>query len=236
MARRIQEFLQRLWRIARLVLQAGGLAGLVVALLCFTPVPWRLYRWLSTGPAPARSPAFIVVLGGGGIPSETGLMRTYEAAGVARRFPKARLIVALPSEGDPETGATGRMKAELVLRGVAARRILLEPQGRNTREQALNAAGMIPGPETNAVLVVTSPEHLKRAVWSFRKAGLGNAAGAPAFEESADYELSYDQQSGGPDLGRLPMLRYDFWNNLGYLERSARELAALAYYRWMGWI
>lgn len=236
MARRTQELLKRLGRVGARGLEALGLVALALAVLCFSPVPWRLYRWLSTDRPPAGNPAFIVVLGGGGIPSETGLMRTYEAAALARRFPGATLIVALPSEGEPEAGAPGLMKAELVMRGVEAGRILLEPRGRNTHEQALNAAEMIPGPETNRVLIVTSPEHVRRAAGAFRKAGFGAACGAPAFEETADYELNYDQEAGEPDLGRLPVLRYDFWNNLGYLDRSARELAALGYYRWMGWI
>lgn len=242
MARQLKGRLGSFWRICAGFLQWCGLAGLAAAVLCFSPVPWRVYRWLSTDPAQAANPSFIVVLGGGGIPSETGLMRTYEAAAVAARFPAATVVVALPAEGAPETSSTGRMKAELVMRGVAADRILLEPQGRNTREQALNVAKMIPGAETNTVLVVTSPEHVKRAVLSFRKAGLGGTSGSPAFEESADYELNYDQKDlggaerPGPDIGNRPMLRYQFWNNLGYLERSARELAALAYYKWMGWI
>lgn len=102
--------------LARLLILAG-LALLVLLTLCFTPVPWRIYRWLGTDSAALYAePDYIVVLGGGGIPSESGLMRTYRAAEEGRRWPTARLIVALPGQVGADTSQADRMRAELILR------------------------------------------------------------------------------------------------------------------------
>ncbi len=223
---------------------ALGLVFLLSLILAFTPLPWRAYRWLASDPEDlGRPPQYIVILGGGGIPSESGLMRTYWGAGAARKHIHATVVVALPVDGELAGSATARMRDELMLRGVERDRILIEPQGRNTREQALNVGGMI-GPDHRKapVLIVTSPDHMKRALLTFRKAGFGRVAPLAAFSESVQAPLTYDtKELGGrdipmPNIGSMTSLKYRFWNNLGFQLRVARELTALGYYRLMGWI
>lgn len=244
MTGRLVNGVRRAGRLARGLLALVGLAAVTLAALGFTSLPWKAYAWLSTDAARlGDGPEYIVVLGGGGIPSRSGLVRSYRAAEAARRFEDATVIVALPQDDELEKSAPARMKAELVLRGVAADRILLEPGGRNTREQALNVAEMIDADPARApVLVVTSPDHLKRALLSFRKAGFGRVAGLPSLEESVAIDLSYDADALGgnglpvPDVGGMITVRYRFWTNLAYEMDVARELCALAYYRLKGWI
>ena len=173
-------------------------------------------------------PAYIVVLGGGGIPSESGLMRTYCAATIGTNFPLAKLIVSLPCEGDPETNSVGRMRDELVMRGIPAGSILMEYAGLNTHEQAVGVAQLL---GTRAlglpVVVVTSPYHVKRSVLCFRKVGFTNVTGAAAMGIGAEANLSL--------VGPLD-LRYTFWANLHSEIEWIREHVAMLYYRLRGWI
>lgn len=222
------------------LLAAGGVFFFGVVALSFTTVPWRIYRGLAHDPCSLSGPPdYIVVLGGGGIPSESGLMRTYRAAEWARQFPSARVVAALPGDEANPDSSLCRMVRELVLRGVARERIQTEPRGQNTREQALRVRAMLPGDPS--LLLVTSPPHMRRALLTFRKAGFTKVAGAAAFNESA--EMTSGGVTGGPGetgwlarAGESVVLRYDFWNRLGYLGQSAREYAALAYYWLRGWI
>ena len=234
--------IRTLARFARALLVATGIVAIGLFALCFTAAPWHLYHWLGSDPFTLdRNPDYIVIMGGGGIPSESGLMRTYEGTAAARKFPEAGIIVALPSDSTEEHDDAARMRQELVMRGVDAGRVAHDLKGRNTREQALDVAKMI-DPGSNTVLLVTSPEHLKRALKAFRKAGFRNIAGRPAYQTSVELDLLYKADSLGgssipvPDVGDQPMLRYTFWNNTRYLSDSARELCALGYYWLKGWI
>lgn len=237
---------RRAWRAARGLAALLGITALAILSLGFTHVPWRLYRALGDdgGPPLAAAPDWIVVLGGGGIPSESGLIRCYYGAEAAHRYPEARVMVCLPSDGDPEAGSVGRMKRELLLRGVEEARVVMEPRGRNTREQALRAAELIGSDfAQQGVLVVTSVEHMRRAVLSFRRAGFNHISGAAAFNVSADSNMQATESDLGSDGGRAVRgvqgsmkLRYDYWNQMSYLGRAGREGVALLYYRWRGWL
>lgn len=234
--------LRGLKRLLAAVVGGAGLVFLVILGLCFTPYPWRAYAWLARDShIPAGEPEVLVLLGGGGIPSESGLMRSYLLAQLARRHPNALVAVAMPDTNDV---SCIRMREELVLRGIKPERMVWEDQGRNTREQALRlhdllyADGMRP-----AVLLVTSPNHLKRALLTFRKAGFHDITGVAEFGESLTADMHYEREDLGgkpalplPDIGRSYTFRYAFWNNLGYLTRVLNELSGLAYYRLMGWI
>jgi uncharacterized SAM-binding protein YcdF (DUF218 family) len=221
----------------------AGCAGLLMlqALLLFTPFPWRMYTNLSLSETRLDvNPSWIVVLGGGGIPSESGLMRTYYGARAAKRYPDARVVVALPEDGDVDDSPVGRMRDELVLRGVQADRITLEPRGVNTRAQALEMRRIATNDQAR-ILVVTSPEHIRRAVGTFRKAGFKNADGYPAHDtyEGGDLSVSSDAVQSPlviqPVEGSL-FLRYNVWNNANYLLRASREWVAITYYKLKGWM
>ena len=234
--------IRKLTRFVKALLIAAGIVAIGLVALCFTPAPWHLYHWLGNDPfALDRDPDYIVIMGGGGIPSESGLMRTYEGAVAAKLFPHAKIIVALPSDSKTKFDDAYRMRHELVIRGIKTKRVAHDLKGRNTREQALDVSKMI-DPESNTVLLVTSPEHVKRALKAFRKAGGKNIAGRPAYQASIDLDLLYQADSLGgssipmPDVGEQLMLRYTFWNNVRYLSDSARELFALGYYWLKGWI
>lgn len=233
------------WRILRTLAACLGVLTVAILSLGFTNVPWRLYRALGDGGPPLTGPPdWILVLGGGGVPSESGLIRCYYGAEAAHRYPEARVMVCLPADGDPETSSVGLMKHELVLRGVEASRIVMESRGRSTREQALRATELIgPGFAEVEVLLVTSVEHTRRAVLSFRRAGFNRISGHAAFNVSAESAMQTTEDDLASDGGRTARavqesmtLRYDYWNQMTYLGRASREGVALAYYRWRGWL
>lgn len=224
-------------------LAAAGIAFLLALAAACTPLPRRVYNWLGQAPESSAAPDYIVVLGGGGIPSDSGLIRAYYGAAAAARHPAARVVVALPYEGRLEDSATGRMVDEFVMRGVARDRMLIESRGRNTHEQAVRTAELVDAlPGEARLLLVTDPEHMRRALLSFRKAGFAQVYGRSAFRKPVEADLTRDDRPDRklgrllPKVGHRMLWRYGFWNNLLYECLCARELAALAYYRCMGWI
>jgi uncharacterized SAM-binding protein YcdF (DUF218 family) len=227
----------------RLLLGLAGAFFVAVIISCFTAWPWKVLTWLGNDPSPlAGSPNYIVLLSGGGIPSESGLMRSYQAASLAHTYPGATLIVAMPEEADEATSSTRRMFEELEMRGVARARLLLEGKGRNTREQAANIRTMVGATNQPALLVVTSPDHMKRSLLTFRKLGFTRVHGAAAYDVAVNADLRFDVDTLGlsttptPGVGSNLVVRYQFWNNLMMEARIVREFFALAYYKMNGWI
>ena len=211
----------------RLYAGAAVLLVTVQALLVGFGFPRRFFDWMLTRDALLRGPpAYVVVMGGGGIPSETGLIRTYYGAEYGVQYTGATCIVSLPCEGDPETNAVGRMKRELIMRGVAAERIRMEYRAWNTHWQAVEIARML---GTNAlsapVLIVTSPYHCRRSLLCFRKQGFTQAACLPT-----------EETSSGASPGENARVRYGVWSSLEWQLCFARELCALAYYKVRGWV
>ncbi len=246
MAERTGKRLDRFQRIIYGLVSLAGVAFIVLMALAFTGVPWSWYEWLATDSFRLDgNPDYIVVLGGGGVPSKSGLVRAYHGAEMARLYPGAPVIVALPEDSPAMTNAAQKMRSELILRGVPEDQIVMETKGRNTREQAVNVARMINADPRDAwVLVVTSPSHLKRALLSFRKAGFAYVAGLAATEESIEASVALSvpaagaesDQGAGVGFGGNVVLRYSFWNNLAYEVDVAREVTAIVYYKIKGWI
>ncbi len=210
-------------------------------LLAFTTLPFWGYHWLGTSCSELKwKPETIILLGGGGMPSESNLMRSWYVAQAAASFPESRVIVAMPGDTTNPASTPRLMQQELEVRGLAAGRISIENSGTNTRAQALLCARM--SSPSDAILLVTSPEHMRRAVLCFRKAGFEKVNALPAFENAAEADLTFrDDHLGGkqlplPAVGRHLSVRYQVWSHLKYEILIAREMTALAYYKLRGWI
>lgn len=246
------ENLKKLLRGFRLISVSVGIIALVMIILAFTSAPFWTWYGLGTKEAGInRPPDYIVLMGGGGMPSESGLMRTWYTAKAANWFTRARVIIALPGDTADSLSSICQMKRELVLRGVAPERILFEDSGTNTRSQAINIFKRAPSSESQApspvsrapssILVVTSPEHLYRAVLAFRKAGFLKVDGLPAFEQAIEADITFNARKLGgrkliPDVGDNIALRYQFWTQMNYELLVIREWLALGYYKLMGWL
>lgn len=249
------------WRLARTGLLLIGLLALLGAAAQFTSLPWRAYKRLATLPVSfSGPPTHILLMGGSGIPGESGLMRTYYAARIAARNPQADLLVALPLDAAGSPGSQAYLD-ELVLRGVAPERLRILSGGHNTREQALRLAGYFADwtNEPPRILIVTSPEHIRRTAASIRKTcnarlatfprRASRLAALPAFALSIEDPPLWSPagQANSPSSSANPaeptenrhafaLLRYNLWANLGYSLNALREYTALLYYRWRGWI
>lgn len=249
-------------RILKYSLITFGCICFVSIILCFTSAPFWSYYLLATKNAGIhRPPDYIIVLGGGGMPSESALMRNWYAANVANRFSRSKIIIALPGDTTDRLSSVNLMKDELILHGIDRSRIILEPLGTNTRSQAINILKIISNNDQRtpnlefhtskivnqysiftSLIIVSSPEHINRAVLTFKKIGFVKVDGLPAFENAIESDLTYkDRTLGGcrwiiPGIGRNIVFRYQFWTQLHYEELIIREMFATAYYKLKGWI
>jgi uncharacterized SAM-binding protein YcdF (DUF218 family) len=166
-------------------LLVGGLAALLISGLSplsealIVPLENRFARAdLAGGPVTG-----IVVLGGAedsraNPPRElAGLNeaaeRMTEAAALARRFPRARLVLsggsaALLTAQAPEAIAMGRLLEAL---GVAGERITLESRSRDTYENAVFTRRLVNPAAGERWLLITTAWHMPRAMGCFRQAG-----------------------------------------------------------------
>lgn len=246
-------------KILQIVFIPPGIFFTLMVILAFTTVPFWIWYGLGTKKAGIhRPPDYIVLMGGGGMPSKSALIRCWFTAKAANHFTRSKVIIALPGDTTDSLGPIQLMKKELMLRGVAPGRISFENSGTNTRSQALNVFKRIskadrpiinPGADKKnqtihqppAILITTSPEHLYRSVLAFQKAGFLKTDGIPAFEEDIEGDLSFNTKKLGgkkylPDVGESITLRYRFWTQLQYEILILREWLALGYYRLAGWI
>ncbi len=238
------QFISRLGIIFRTILISFGIFFLILLFLSFTTLPFWGYYWLGTSESKiAGKPDYIVLLGGGGMPSESNLMRAYFVCQAAAESPESRIIISIPGDTADDKSTARLVAFELIRKGIAKQRILYEEIGTNTRSQALRLQNFGTENLTNkAILLVTSPEHTRRAVLTFRKAGFTRISALPAFENAMEANLIFkDEDLGGnklpvPDIGGNITIRYQFWNHLKYEILIARELAALGYYKLRGWI
>lgn len=174
----------RLRRTGRWLL-AVGMAGLVAC--GFSP----LGQWLIL-PLEERFPAWsaadgppdgIILLGGSFdtvVSRERGVAalnesaeRVTEFAALARRYPDAKLVFTggagrLLFADAREADVAGRLFEDL---GVAPGRILLEPESRNTWENAVLTRDLVDPAPGERWVIVTSAWHMPRAVGCFRAAG-----------------------------------------------------------------
>ena len=203
-------------------------------------IPHRLTSWIRCDNTPKQdNPGWIVILGGSGVPSPATLMRTYYGAHCAQTHRRAECVVALPAGGVALECGTGRMREELILRGVSANRIKMEHRGYNTHEQAQNVARMVgPSGRRGQIILVTSPYHMRRAYLCFRKAGFENVGVLAAHSTGSqeDYRKAVESWSGFNRGSLAGNFRYAFWSNLVAEVWISRELLGLAFYQLRGWI
>ncbi len=231
----------QIFRLIRTFLITLGVLFSGLVILAFTTLPYWGYHWLGTSRSEQKwPPEVIILLGGSGMPSESNLMRSWYAASAARKCETCRIIIVMPGDTANSSSTPVRIREDLVTRGVNPGKIHFEATGTNTRYQALECLKQVR--EHESILLVTSPEHMRRAVLCFRKAGFQKVNALPAFENASEANFSFnDSDLGGrktipPGTGESTQLRYQLWNHLKYEILIARELTALAWYRIRGWI
>lgn len=176
------------WRSWRLGLWLGGFALGLLWLLSMPVVADRLAESLEH-PFPPQTPeafpvADAIVVLGGGIEPPTGERWSVNLGSAADRYWMAarlwhagragEILVSggrLPWMGASvsEAEAAARFMIDL---GVPASAILLEPDSRNTRENAELSARLLAGHGARRILLVTSAMHMRRAMARFADRGL----------------------------------------------------------------
>ena len=183
----------------------------------------------------AFKPNHVVMFGGAGMPSESNLMRLYHTGRLATHF-NIPVVIVHPKDSLCQS----EMARMLIQDGVAPDDIAFMTEGTNTRSQVLELADAFPGLVDGHLLVVTSPEHIRRTVKCLNKAGFTHVRGMAAREATVDFDLSLRKQNlkGNESIPSVEStnLRYTFWNYFQLEIVCLREYAALAYYKVKGWI
>ena len=205
------------------------LTALAIVLILVTVLPiqsWIARPLESRFPPPAQLPEKIdgiIVLGGivqPRIAQATGLLAVNESAerimvavGLAFRYPEARLVIS----GRGENHET--LIEWFATIGLDIDRVEFEPNARNTFENAVFSFRKIqPAPEETWFLV-TSAQHMPRAVGVFRKLGW------PVIPYPVDYQVV--------DMGILEVWP-DLAGNLSRIGDTLKEWAGLVAYYVMG--
>ncbi|MFI6865407.1 YdcF family protein [Nocardia sp. NPDC050406] len=137
-------------------------------------------------PAIAGPQTGIAVLGYGLLPDGTmrpELVNRLQAAWLqAIASPLSPIVV---TGGNPRNGITeaAAMQGWLVSHGIPASRVLAEHQAGSTVGNALNATDMLRDAGATSVIVVTSPNHIRRAVADFIVAGLPVVGATTSLEQ-----------------------------------------------------
>lgn len=184
--------------------------------------------------ADAEGAQAIVVLAGGSrtYRSDVGDVFSLSRESAVRVLEAARLyrllgnpqVIASGGEQEPGSGLaeSHALAHSLQDTGVAADRILEESQAASTREQALEITTTLDQHGIDRFILVTSAEHMNRALGAFRKAGLDPIPSAP---RAGDIEAAPSDSAWLPSESAL------------YQSRTAlREYVALLYYWARGWL
>lgn len=227
-----------LLRVGKRIVTVSGLLFVFFVFLSFTDIPYYAYHYLGTCNSKVYyKPDIIVVMGGAGMPSQDGLIRSYYAAEAAHDFPTARIVIALPYEEEEGPLQPRMMAHELVIRGVDSSRISFEGKGFNTHTQAENIAGFFGNSSAKmSVLLVTSPEHMYRSVKAFSKQGFAHVCGHASFERPINEEEVTDTDRRTDTRIKNLNVRYNMWNYMNYELLVLKEYAAITYYKLKGWI
>jgi uncharacterized SAM-binding protein YcdF (DUF218 family) len=211
------------------------LGNVGVQLLVFRALVGSLMPF-KAGDAPAARRTAIVILGSGSFDAEDWDGRrisTPDRAGAARVLEAVRVFallhpaIVISSGGNPHperrsTPGGETMRELLVTLGIPNDRIVLEAQSLTTRDEAVIVAPMLRAQGTDRVILVTSPNHMRRALGSFRAAGIDPI---PAIaQEFPPAELSRSDFILPSELG------------LYLASSNAHEILGLVYYRLRGWL
>jgi uncharacterized SAM-binding protein YcdF (DUF218 family) len=137
--------------------------------------------------------------------------------GLARQFPKARIVIS----GGSEPSAAGPSEAAIIKKyfvsfGIAADRISIEEQSQTTAENARFSARLVhPGPGSRWLLV-TSAYHMPRAVGAFRKAGFNVIACPAGWRTHGWRDLWRPADTATDNLRRLDVAVHEWLGLLSY--------------------
>jgi uncharacterized SAM-binding protein YcdF (DUF218 family) len=192
-----------------------------------------LRPFAATDAVPNRRTA-VVILGSGSVgvedwdgkryslPDRPAMARVLEASRVFKLVDPA---IVISSGGSPHpdrrmvpTGET--MRDMLVTLGVPADRVLVETVSRTTRDEAVVIAPMLREQRAEQVILVTSEDHMRRSIGSFRAVGVEVV---PAIARDLRRDVTWMQRWLPGEEG------------LSTASENAHELLGIVYYALRGW-
>lgn len=227
--------LKRLHNTTNLFFKSIGVCAFLMLVLAFTDIPYFAYHQLSLSDQQLEAPPdVIIVMGGDGMPSPQGLMRLYYGAEMAKNYPNAKILLAMPEAKEDSLNQLQLMKQELASKGINSNRLIFETSGFNTHSQVVAISKLLP--KTNNLLVVSSPEHIYRTVRSLEKVGFSKVGSLPTFENPT--KEKYLRNKNKKSINQIDnlSLRYNVWSYLQYEIKVLREYFAILYYKLKGWI
>lgn len=228
--------MKHLWKSIKILFFILGFVFVVMLVLAFTSAPFYMYYNLGKSPSQnsdIKKPQMVMMFGGAGMPSEDNLMRLYHTAALARHYDVPVLLI------HPKDSLCQAEMTRLLHQG-GVDKVAYMTSGSNTRSQCMELKETHPQFIEKQLLVVTSPEHVRRTVKSLNKVGFINVVGVAAYPATVDFDLSLKKQKLGgnnavPSVESVKM-RYTFFNSLKLEITCIREYLALGYYRIKGWI
>jgi uncharacterized SAM-binding protein YcdF (DUF218 family) len=156
------------------ICRAIGLAGVAFFLItAFTPLAYRLNRWMAGPPQLVASDAIVVL---GGAVSRSGVLSLESQRRTTRGIELYQLglapVLVLLGRGIDRGPTEAEVRAAQARRhGVPAEAILTETRASTTREEAVRVKALLEPRGVRTVLLVTNAGHLARARPLFARAG-----------------------------------------------------------------
>src|SRR5690554_2434667 len=208
----------------RLYVKLMAILSTIFVIIAFTDIPYNAYHSLSLQNQKLRTKADVIILmGGDGMPSPNSLMRVYFTSKAAKENKSAKIVIAMPLNEEDSTYQLDLMVSELCKNGIDSSRVLFEYKGYNTRSQALEIYKMFNS--NQKLIIVSSPEHMFRAVKTFEKVGFSSVGSFPTFEIPSDEKMLKSKKKDVAEEVEIQdlTLRYNVWSYMQYEIRVLRE-------------
>ena len=214
-----QESLLRLYRVARRrVLTAIVTVGTAYLVLFHSSLLWYVAEPLRIVEAPRHADAIVVLGGGVGEAGKAGGGAEERVSRAIDLYQQGFASHIIFSSGYRFAFyETEIMKELAVAHHVPLSAILLETQARNTVDNATFVTRVLTQHEWQTILLVSSPYHMRRAVWTFRKH-------APAIHVTATPVLWSH------------FYAHSYGASLDQIQGIANEYLSLLYYWLKGWV
>ena len=214
-----QESLYQVYRTARRKFIRTMVGIVAIYLILFqSPLMWWLAEPLHMAASPRPADAVVVLAGGGGESGKAGggyQERVKQAVELYRGGYAPHIIV---SSGYAFALQEAQVIKELaVAEGVPETAILLETKATNTRENVTFVGQILAQHQWRSILLVSSPYHMRRVVWTFRK-----LAPSVVVVPTPVISSQFYAHTRGVTLGQIGGILHEY---LGIL-----------YYWWRGWI
>ncbi len=214
-----EEALRRLyWTARRRIVKSVAAVASVYLLLFYTPLIWMLAEPLRVADPPRPADAIVVFAGGVGESGKAGggyQERVKEAIDLYQAGHAAHLIFSSGFVFAFQEAEV--MKGLAVANGVLASAIVLETKAANTHENAKYVGEILSERGWRSVLLVSSPYHMRRAVWAMQQIAPGLTIVSRPVPASQFYAHTWGA-------------------NAEQIRGILQEYAAIVAYWWRGWI